>query len=99
MGRVSGGWGLVRAPGRDGGLVCPPWSKGRWVAAMPAWLGSSPGTLSKVLAAEPREEIPRGVFHLLLFANHFNGMGAIIWPGLAAVIILGWAFLAITGNL
>lgn len=45
------------------------------------------------------EEIPRGVFNLLVLANHVKGMGAIAWPGLAAVIILGWAFLAITGNL
>lgn len=62
-----------------------------------AWL--IPRHSEQVPAAEPREEIPRGVFRLLLFANHFNGVGAIIWPGLAAVIILGWAFLAITGNL
>lgn len=64
---------------------------------IPAWL--VPRHSEQVPAAEPAEEIPRGVFHLLLFANHFNGVGAITWPGLAAVIVLGWAFLAMTGNL
>lgn len=65
--------------------------------AIPAWL--VPIRCEQTLAAEPAEEIPRGVFHLLLFANNFNGTGAITWLGLAAVIILGWAVLAITGNL
>lgn len=62
-----------------------------------AWL--IPRHAEKIPSAEPTEEIPRGVFNLLLFAHHFNGMGAITLPGLPAVITLGWAFLAIPGNL
>lgn len=64
--------------------------------ASPAWL--IPRRSEQIPAAEPTEEIPRGVFHLLLFANHFNGMGAMTWPGLAAVTVPGWAFLAITSE-
>lgn len=63
----------------------------------PGWL--IPRCSEQTPAAEPKREIPRGVFRLLMFANRFNGMGAVTWPGLPAVVILGWALLGIAGSL